>query len=246
MFSLTGFNLRFTPRWPISVLAVLTMLLFTRLGLWQLQRANEKIQMLSVHQELAKQAPIFWQVTSKLPTQYQQIKVQGYFLSKVLLYDNQHYQHQFGYHVISPLLVANGQVVLVDRGWIAGDVSRQTLPVTSLPTGLINIVGSVYYPSAKNWVLGQVIEEKRKDLAVVEQIDTQLISQVLHKSVYPFIIRLGKQEAGGYVREWSIVAMPPMRHYAYALQWFAMALVVLILFISLNIKIKKKHENCSA
>ncbi len=246
MPSLTCFNARFTPSWGISLLAVLMILLFTRLGFWQLQRADEKTHMLSSHREFAKQTPILWQASSKLPKQYQQIKVQGHFLPKVLLHDNQHYQHQFGYHVISPILLVNGRVVLVDRGWVAGDVSRQILPITNAPVGRVKIVGSVYYPSEKNWVLGQVIEEKRKDLAVIELIDTQLISQVLHKSVYPFIIRLGDHEAGGYIRDWSIVAMPPMRHYAYALQWFAMALVILILFIALNIRTKKKHENRSA
>ncbi|WP_019216188.1 SURF1 family cytochrome oxidase biogenesis protein [Legionella tunisiensis] len=58
----------------------------------------------------------------------------------------------------------------------------------------------------------------------------------MHKSVYPFIIRLDKSEADSYVREWAVVAMPPERHYAYALQWFAIAFVILILFIALNLK----------
>lgn len=236
MFSLTRFNVRFTPHWLISLLAILLILLFARLGLWQIKRAEEKKQMLSTEQAYAQQSPIAWSVNNKLPKQYQRIALQGQYLPKVLLHDNQHYQHQFGYAIISPLLIANGQVVLVDRGWIAGDPSRVAFPKTNLPRGLVNIVGSAYYPSTKNWVLGQVIEEKRQDLAIVERIDTQLISQVLHKSVYPFIIRLGKNEADGYVREWPIVAMSPMRHSAYALQWFAMALVVLILFIALNLE----------
>ncbi len=246
MFSLTGFTFRFTPGWRMSLLAFLAILLLTRLGFWQLQRAAEKKHMLSDHREFAKQAPMLWQAGSKLPAQYQPVTVQGHFLPKVLLLDNQHYQHQFGYHVISPFLLANRQVILVDRGWLAGDVTRQTLPEMDLPKGFIHLVGSVYYPSEKNWLLGQLIEKERADLVVVELIDTQLIGQFLHKSVYPFIIRLGKQEANGYVREWAIVAMPPQRHYAYALQWFAMALVILILFIALNITTKKKYDNFPA
>jgi surfeit locus 1 family protein len=45
------------------------------------------------------------------------------------------------------------------------------------------------------------------------------------------------------VREWKTVAMPPQRHLAYALQWFVMALVVLIIFVALNLK--KKNEETS-
>ena len=245
MFSLTGFNLRFTPRWQMSLLTVLAILLFARLGFWQLQRAAEKKLMLSTHHELVKQVPISWQPNGKLPAQYQPITVKGHFLPKVLLLDNQHYEHKFGYHVISPLALDNGHVILVDRGWLAGDVTRRELPETEVPTGFINVIGDVYYPSDKNWSLGQLIEKEQANLAVIELVDTQLVSQFLHKSVYPFIIRLGKDEAGGYVREWAIVSMPPERHYAYALQWFAIALVILILYISLNLTNKKKHEDCT-
>jgi len=238
MPSLTGFNVRFTPRWQMSVLVIFTFILFIRLGFWQLQRADEKKQMLSAHQAHAQQAPIFWEPTHKLPTQYQQIQVQGHFISKVLLLDNQHYHHKFGFHALSPLMLANGNVVLVDRGWLVGDVTMQQLPSVDTPTGLITLRGSVYYPSAKNWRLGQLLEKEQANLVVIELVDTKLIGQFLHKSLYPFIIRLDEKEADGFVREWAIVAMPPQRHYAYALQWFVMAFVIFIIFLALNIKKK--------
>jgi surfeit locus 1 family protein len=65
----------------------------------------------------------------------------------------------------------------------------------------------------------------------------------LQKKVYPFIIRLDKQDAYGFVREWAIVSMPPQRHFAYAAQWFAMAGVILILFVALNVK---RYEKTSS
>ena len=244
MRSLAGFNFSFTPNWRMSLLAFFAILLFLSLGFWQIQRADEKKQMLMVHQAYDQQQPMVWQPGSKPPEQYQQVKVEGSFLPQILLLDNQHYHHHFGYHVISPLRLMNGQVVLVDRGWIAGDITRQTLPTADTPTDPVTLVGSAYYPSEKSWLLGSLIEKEQTNIAVVELVDTALISQFLHKSVYPFMIRLGKQEANGYKREWAIIAMPPQRHYAYALQWFGIALIVLILFVVLNIK--KTHENCSS
>lgn len=88
----------------------------------------------------------------------------------------------------------------------------------------------------KQWILGVGLEEKENKMIIIERIDTKLVSQVLQKKVYPFIIRLDKQDAYGFVREWAIVSMPPQRHIAYALQWFAMALVILIIFVALNLK----------
>lgn len=233
---------RFKPHWTMILLAVLAMALFLRLGFWQLDRAHEKKQMIALTKAFSRQAPTDWSFEQALPAHYQSLRVEGHFLPAVLLLDNQHYQHEFGYDVVSPLMLANGKVVLVDRGFVAGDVTRRLFPATETPLGLVRMTGSAYYPSEKTWLLGQVLEKKNADLAIMEQFDTQHISQFLHKSVYPFIIRLDKHAAHGFVREWPVVAMAPQRHYGYALQWFAIALVILILFIALNLK-HVTHEN---
>ena len=220
----------------VFVISMMGLLIF--LGFWQLQRANEKKQMLNHYDKMAIEPSTLWIPNQQPPLQYQQIHVKGQFLSKIFLLDNQHYQHQFGYHVISPLQLANGMLILVDRGWKVGDITRQVLPLIRTPNESVVVRGSVYYPSAKNWSLGTLIEKEQGDSVVVELIDPKLISQFLHKPIYPFIIRLGPLEASGYVRDWAIVAMSPERHYAYALQWFAMALVVLIIFLGLIFKKK--------
>lgn len=238
MPSLTGFNLCFTPSRRMSLLTLLFIVLFMRLGFWQLERADEKKQLLMAQNEFAKSKPIGWQISSGLPAQYQQLTVQGHFLPDVFLLDNQHYQHQFGYDVLSPFVLADGRVILVDRGWVTGDMKRQTLPVIDVPRGFIRVSGSAYYPSDKNWLLGQAFEKKADGLVVMELIDTKLASKFLHKLVYPFIMRLSQESAHGFVREWAIVSMPPERHYGYALQWFAIVLVIFILFIALNLKKK--------
>lgn len=238
MIFLTRFNALFKPRWAMTILALLAIAFFMRLGFWQLERASEKKQMMAALTGFSQQKASNWSSGNPLPAQYQPIQVQGHFLRTMLLLDNQHYQHQFGYDVVSPLVLADGHVVLIDRGWVAGDVTRRIFPDIETPSGFIQLTGSAYYSSEKNWLLGQALEKKKANLAIVELLDTHLISQFLHKSVYPFIIRLGKPAANGYVREWAVVAMPPERHYGYALQWFAMALVIFILFIALNLKKK--------
>ena len=222
----------------MTLLTLFAMALFMRLGYWQLERAGEKKQMIAALNAFTQQSPQSWVSSHPLPAQYQPLRVKGQFLPAIFLLDNQHHQHQFGYDVISPLKLNGGGIVLVDRGWVPADVTRQQFPVVETPRGVVSLVGSVYYPSTKQWLLGQALEKKGTDLAVVEWVDANLISKFLHKSVYPFIIRLSKSADFGYVREWAVVAMPPERHYGYALQWSAIALVIFILFIALNLKKK--------
>ncbi|MDP3269002.1 MAG: SURF1 family protein, partial [Legionella sp.] len=236
MPSLTCFKFRFTPNWFMTALAALFISLFTGLGFWQIQRADEKKQMVEAQQHLLKQESVAWSTRQNVPQQYQRIHVQGRYLPTIFLLDNQHQRHQFGYDVLSPLLMDDGSVVMVDRGWIPGDGNRQLFPRIFIPKEKQKVAGSVYFPNMKQWILGVGLEEKENKMVIIERIDTKLVSQVLQKKVYPFIIRLDKQDAYGFVREWAIVSMPPQRHIAYALQWFAMALVILIIFVALNLK----------
>jgi surfeit locus 1 family protein len=225
----------------MTILSFVAILLFLSLGFWQLERADEKKQMLTEQASLAQKVAIPWVEGLALPKQYQRISVMGHYLDTIFFLDNQHHQHQFGYHVIVPLLMDSGQVLLIDRGWVAGDPGRQYLPDITNPKGLVHLTGSAYYPSGKNWVLGQFLEKKSTNKSIIEQVDSKLISQFLHKSVYAFIMRIDNDGSQDFVREWPVVAMPPERHYAYAVQWFAIASVVLILFIALNLK--KNYEN---
>lgn len=241
MFKPIFLNRQFAPGWQMTALAILAIGFFIYLGMWQLERAGEKKEMIARETQLASQAPVLWAPGMTNPQQYQSVILQGFFLPKLLLLDNQHHNHQFGYHVLTPLQLNNGSVVLIDRGWVSGDPLRKKFPEVIYPEQVRNLSGQAYYPSDKIWVLGEVLEKKSVNFAILEKIDTHLISQFLHKSVYPFIIRLSPNEANGYVRNWPVVSMPPERHNAYALQWFAMAFVIFAIFIGLNLK--KPDEN---
>lgn len=240
MPSLTCFKVRFTPSWLMIFLTVFVVGVFIRLGLWQLQRADEKEKMISAQTKLAQMAPIDWDFGQKPPLQYQKIKVRGHYLTDVFLLDNQHYQHQFGYDVLSPLVLADGRVLMVDRGWVKADPLRKEFPEINSPKGEQLVQGSVYFPSINPWLLGPGLEKKENNVIILEALDVKLVNQILQKETGAFIIRLDKQGSDGFVREWTVVSMSPQRHLGYALQWFAMALVIVILFLVLNLK--KKNE----
>jgi len=227
----------------MCVLALVSMLFFVYLGMWQLHRAEEKRLILAREAAFEHQVPRLWQGEGVAPEAFEHVRVQGRFLPTLLFLDNQSHAHQVGYHVISPMEMGANRVVLIDRGWVPAGVTRDVLPDVTTPTEQITLSGSAYYPLGKPWVLGPGIEVRPMDRAVVESFDLQLMSQFLHKSVYPFIIRLDEVSPAGYVRSWVAVSFPPARHLGYAFQWFAFALVVFIIFIALNIR---KYEKINA
>jgi surfeit locus 1 family protein len=240
MPSVLFFRFRFTSSWSMLVLSLSLFLLFMDLGFWQIHRAQEKKNIITTHQMQQNLNPVLWRPNPKLPVPYERIQLKGRYVSQTFLLDNQHHQHQFGYDVLSPFELNDGSVVLIDRGWVEGDRSRRVFPKVLVPKNLIQLEGSVYFPSKKQWVLGPILEKKENNTLILECFDEQLVSQLLQKTVYPFIIRLDEKDIHGFIREWELVTMPPQRHLAYALQWFVMAFVILIIFLALNLK--KKNE----
>ena len=55
-------------------------------------------------------------------------------------------------------------------------------------------------------------------------------------AVQPNIILLDAQEPDGFVRDWQPPGLPPERHSAYALTWFALALTLLVLYVRLALR----------
>lgn len=245
--SISRFPYRFTPHWSMCLLACVSIVLFVVLGLWQLHRADEKRLILAHQAAFLHQSPRVWQGEAVLPDTFERVRVKGKFLPEVVLLDNQLHAHQVGYHVLSPLDMGTGRVLIVDRGWVPLGATRSTLPKITIPTEDLTLQGPAYYPLGKSWVLGPGIEIKQEDRAIIESLDLYLLEQFLHKPVYPFIIRLEDKSPGGYVRSWDAVSMPPVRHLGYAFQWFAFAFVTLIIFIALNIrKYEKTNSNSNS
>jgi surfeit locus 1 family protein len=140
------------------------------------------------------------------------------------------------------MVLSDGRIILVDRGWVPGDVLRQIFPAPPTPETEVSFVGTAYLPPTKKILLGKEMEIKSTNSAIIEVLDTTRIGQFLHKSVQPFIMRLNQNQPYGFVREWPLVSMPPERHYGYALQWFAMAFLVLLVFVALNLNRSHKSD----
>lgn len=236
MFSLSCFGLTFTFSWRMGLAALVAFSMLMGLGVWQLKRSQDKQNLLRQAEQMTSFLPIDWSGDAVLPEPYRSVSVEGRYLPDVFFLDNQHHNHQFGYNILSPFLLKNGQVVLIDRGFLSADITRQVLPDVRTPDDFRKVNGYTYYPSKKQLTLGVSFEKKTNQMTVIEILDLHLIGKILHKSLYPFIIRLNRTEPDGYLREWPIVSMSPSRHIAYAIQWFAMAIVVVALFIGLNVK----------
>lgn len=203
-----------------GLFTLLVLVLLLSLSAWQYQRGVHKLKDLHAFHQTGLH---HYRWSDKI-SNHQHLSLQGYYLNEhQFLLDNQFYRHRFGYHVITPLLLQTGQIVLVDRGFISGGVSRTELPKIMPVAGLQTLSGRVHYVQANRFISNHVIDNPGQSPLVIEQVDFGMIGTILHKPLAPWLIWLDSDQEHGFSRHWQVVTMTPERHFAYAFQWFLLA-----------------------
>ena len=235
------FNREFKPSWLMLLIMLSAVTLFATLGFWQLERAGfkqvveQKYETRMASNYVAFKASEIWS-----HIEYQKVILQGKLdTTRTLLLDNQLYKGRAGYHVISPFTLSTGEVVLVNRGWVAAGVSRQVLPTIQLPINPNMVLGIVTIPDDNIFRLGSVVLDENWP-QVIPFIDFSALQTEFDNKLIPIVIWLGADQQGVYVRDWQPVWLKPEKSRAYAWQWFAFAAIALILFFVLNLR--KLHD----
>jgi surfeit locus 1 family protein len=235
----------FTPRWLPMLATLLLLPILLSLGYWQIHRAEQKLTLLADYQTRAQTTPLTLTQLNKPKAdwQYYPVELKGYYDNQhQFLLDNRSYQHQFGYQVLTPFLPEQSdKMLLVNRGWIIANPDRRYLPDLPPIEGLQTVQGILYSPP-KPFLLSQAREDIQHWPRRIQAIEIQPLAQELHRSLYPFVVLLAPQAPAGFVRDWHPVTLSPAKHWGYAVQWFALAMALIIIFIAVNIHRKQEQE----
>lgn len=238
------------------MLGLVFLAILLRLGFWQLERAEEKQQLLSriAHQQalspldvdtLARQLSSVKQTPAAEKRgadtfKYRRVTVSGQFdVERYWLLDNQVQQGVVGYHVIGLFVSQQGVAVLVNRGWVPAPPYREQLPPVAFPEGLQTLHGRLVQP-ADNPLLRSAAPPDADD--VQWPLRTQKISiadaeRALGQTVLPGLVQLRPDDPAALLMEWRDVNVSVGKHHGYAVQWFTMAaaLVVALVFANTNL-----------
>ena len=239
---------RFTPKLIPSFATLILFPLLVFLGLWQLDRADEKrIIDEGIRSAIAKPALELNNFDLKaLSTEaYRPAKVKGKFDTQhQFLLDNRTHAGRPGYHVLTPFIFESDhgrEAVLINRGWITYQDTRENIPSIKVTENEIEILGAIK-EIPRSIVLNETAQQQT-DLAytnpmLLQSVDIPALNQHLSYTLLPILIELDKTDENGYIREWQPYYGSIDKHNAYATQWFSMAAILLFLYIKLN---TKKH-----
>lgn len=229
------------PSWFALLLTVAGALLFIRLGVWQLHRADEKEAILRRYATAEMAAPRnFAAVASNPPVDaFARVNVQGEYLTdRLYLLDNPKHDQRGGAEVYAPFRPRNGEhLLLVDLGFLPGNGTDQTPQLPPLPKGEQQLHGLyVPAPGVGFEMGGNALARQTTWPKTTVYLDLPQIAVDLGATLYPQVLSLDADPGSIYVREHTIdfSAMPPARHRAYAFQWFTFAVAVVVILLVLH------------
>jgi len=232
---------RFEPEWRITLFTVLMAPLLLGLGFWQLQRADEKAILAATFDARAAQAPAtLASLAGRSPEElaYLPVQLAGSFLPDAyFLLDNRVREGQFGYEVLGIVALDNGGAALVNRGWVPGDASRRELPLVPEVAGPVELAGHIYVAPGKPYLLGeQAIDPgwpKRIQAVEMERL-RGAVEDLVAGPLFPYPVRIDAGQPGALRADWQIINVSPAKHLGYAVQWFSMAAVLVLIYVYRN------------
>ena len=229
-------NKSFNPGIKISVFFIFFAAVFFALGVWQIERGQNKQQVLDAFNAAIKAEPSVLSSTSK---KWQRVYVSGSFdESRQILIDNTIFRGRVGFKVFTPfILESSDKLLLVDRGWIEQESFRENLPSITINSSFAELSGLLVNPE-----LGFVLSEDLISKTWPKISQTQSLDYLVKEypeELYPFILVAEPtfKDALNYM-EVIPTNMPPVKHYGYALQWFTMFLVLCGMYIYFGLKNK--------
>jgi surfeit locus 1 family protein len=207
---LSGYSFR--PRAWAFALAAAGCAAGIALGNWQAGKAAEKRAAVLAEKRLA---------------------LRGEFLERyTVLLDNTVFRGRVGYHVVQPLKLADGRHVLVNRGWVAAPAHREQLPQLRTPPGVHEVEGRVLEHFPRAYVPSDAPPSGR----VWQNVELTTFAAWSGLKLEPWVLEQHSPFPDGLARSWPPPDSGADKNESYALQWYTLAALAVVLFLVLSVR----------
>jgi len=237
---LRGGARRFRPTlWP-TLFTLPTLIALVGLGVWQLERLEWKEDLIRERQSRSRAPAIALPDSLDQPAslEYQAARVRGRFLHASEFYlAARTFNGQVGLHVVTPLALDSGRILLVDRGWIPdGRRDPATRPEGQV-SGDVDLTGLVRLPgwSGLSWLE----PDNQPEENIWFWIDPPAMAAVagLDGVIAAIYLDAGPAEnPGGWPKGGQTRIDLPNDHLQYAITWFTLALSLAVIYVVYHLR----------
>ncbi len=221
------------PKWIAGHLLALTaVVVFILAGFWQLRRLDERQARNAEIESVAELAPIDLPAAEDDGTDvaWRIVELRGTWVEdEQVVVRNRTLDGQPGYHVVTPLELADGRAIAVNRGWI---------PVASVDDDRTALIDT---PTSEVAILGRLRDSERaRGLASADPVDGVLdvvsridVERLDRQSSAPLVERFAELVDDDVAFDALPQPVPEPElsegpHLSYAGQWFLFTAVVLV------------------
>ncbi len=227
---------RLTLRPGMALLALAGAAAMVSLGNWQTRRAEEKLA-LQQRVDAHAQGPVLSLPAARVSAAdyvNNRVAVRGEFAPRHMVFvDNRVLRGVPGYHVVTPLRIRGGdRYVLVNRGWITAGPTRDRLPEILTPAGDVVVEGLAVVPPERVYELAEETGPGPR----VQHLVLARMAKRTGLELQPIVVQQTSDAPDGLVRAWERPDSGANTHRAYAVQWYAMGVVVIAIYFGLNLK----------
>jgi surfeit locus 1 family protein len=221
------------------IVALACALLTARFGVWQLSRAHQKLANAALIAERGSQPPLpavaLARDAASGEAQWQRhIVLQGRWDPAHTIYlMNRTMDERSGFLVTTPLRLPTGDAVVVQRGWVPrDDADPMKVPLLATPAGEVQVAGRVA-PWPSHWIdighgAGGPVRQN------IERAPFAAESGISLRPVTIIETATAENAGDGLRRDWSVPDLGVATNYGYAVQWFAMSVAFLGLYVWLQ------------
>ena len=223
------------PNAGLLVAAIGVAALTARLGVWQLDRAEQKEQL---QQSVRSQAALPPLAADALPRTradgpapaHRRAVLQGQWLADRSIYlDNRPMNGRTGLYLVTPLKLADGSAVLVQRGWLARDpLIRTRVAPPPVAAGTVAVQGRIAPALARLYEFDAAASG-----AIRQNVEIEVYAQESALALRPWALVQDDAPgapADGLLRQWPARDTGLHKHYGYAFQWFSLCALTICLY----------------
>ena len=214
----------------ILIFAIIFVPITISLGMWQIERANEKKLIIANYDKLLVSAPIALQKNQML-NNWQPIETTGTYEDIIVYEDNAINNGKAGFKVYHLFRNDDGTFIFIHRGFIERNLIKNNLPEVEIPTEKKSIYGTTLFKQNNTFVKN--IEES--DSRIIQEFNASLLidkyPMLKDKYLHPFLFNLDIRDVNKYQPIEKPVNMTASKHIGYAIQWFGLCAALIILTI---------------
>jgi surfeit locus 1 family protein len=221
----------------LTVLSASALAVLIGLGVWQLQRLQWKEGLIAQIEVRVKAEPVSLKeavarVHAGEDVSYLRVRAEGKFDNAKELYLFAVSDGTPGWHVITPLATPDGEMVLVDRGFVPDALKDPAARPQGELSDAVTMTALARPPETQGlFVPDNEIEQNRwfwRDLKAM----TETMFGEGAKDVAPFFLEAEKSDIpGGWPRGGETRLDLPNNHLQYAITWFLLALCLVVIYV---------------